>query len=92
MALTKEQIKKYLDDPLHCPNCDNDIRVVGDDAYGDYNVWRSIKCDGCGAIYTEEYTLTGLEENPNDDEDFEDGDSPGSQNWKFSELESKDFA
>ncbi len=62
--LTKKQIQAYLQSPVHCPYCGSqDIVGRARDYEGNY-VYQGIKCQVCGRTWTDEYTLTGITEEP----------------------------
>lgn len=66
MEITKKIIKKYLNDPDNCPFCDNEggegLRAENNDITPEtFVLWRNISCKDCGREWTEEFTLTTID-------------------------------
>jgi C4-type Zn-finger protein len=60
--LTKSQIKKYLDDPIKCPLCgSSEIEAMGQSRKTAAIITDDIQCYDCGYLWTDVYTLTGIE-------------------------------
>ena len=66
--LTDEQVQAYLQASHKCPCCKSqDIEGGAFDFEGDH-VYQDIKCNRCGRTWTDEYTLTGITEPPEEGE------------------------
>jgi Zn ribbon nucleic-acid-binding protein len=67
MALTEEQIKKYIACPVNCPYCDSDdifsdpVDISDDSA--------DVECYACGKTWKDIWTITDIQE---DEEELED--------------------
>ena len=55
-------IKHYLNNPDNCPFCDSSDITAGDADFSSINAWRNIKCNSCNKEWTEEFTITAIEE------------------------------
>lgn len=67
MELTKKQIKDYLDNPDHCPNCgSHNLSADSPEIDGTSN-WADVKCRDCDSRWQDVYELTQID-------NFEKGD------------------
>lgn len=62
--LTKEEIKKYLSKPNHCPKCGSDnIEANGNiDFKDDGQGWVEVTCNKCKFHWRDIYTLNDIGE------------------------------
>ena len=63
MALTKEQVDKYLKNGgIRCPKCGSDELQCSSMNYDAGVAWQDVTCEGCELEFRDLYTLTGVEE------------------------------
>lgn len=63
MALTEAQIKEYLEKVgQHCPYCNSENLLVGDNQFDGTTGWEAIECEDCHKRWIDQYTLTGITE------------------------------
>ena len=56
---TKKQIKKYIENPTVCPNCNHDTVKV-EKEFIEETMSREIYCEECGIAFNEIYTLVTI--------------------------------
>lgn len=67
MALTEEQVKKYVEGGgVKCPSCENED-IVGDDVLLDEGgAYQEMSCNACDFEWTDLYNLIGIFTKPKD--------------------------
>lgn len=61
--MEEERVKKYLmSSGLLCPYCGSKNLDAGPPNCGDYLIYRFVNCLDCNKEWTENYTLTGIED------------------------------
>ena len=58
--LSADSIRKYVDDPYHCPYCDSEKMDVSDVTLKNEgkHCWQKAECSSCKKVWTEFFTLT----------------------------------
>jgi len=60
MQLTEEQKKKYVDDGgVACPYCSGE-ELLHEPSDEDVPTYQRVECLGCGKVWSNEYSLTGI--------------------------------
>ena len=61
MALTD---KEYIEcDGVHCPKCETTDMKCGEMEFAEGRAYQDITCLGCGYMWADQYTLTGIVHN-----------------------------
>jgi hypothetical protein len=63
MALSEKAIQEYIErGGDHCPYCKSKNLSNGDGELLDGAAWQNVWCDDCGQEWTENYSLTAIDE------------------------------
>lgn len=63
MALTKEQIERYMKNPNLCPFCQS-TQIAGEQLeVNDGSAFQPVSCLSCGKDWEDNYTLTSVTSN-----------------------------
>jgi transcription elongation factor Elf1 len=69
MALTEEQINKYLDGPLNCPYCGAEELDYGSVDMESFGAYQEVHCKKCGKRWADSYALVGIIEYDEEEEE-----------------------